>query len=42
MNDPLRPLARSIARLNAAHKAGRISAAQWGRLVAVAIGEFRV
>lgn len=37
----IRPLARIIARLNAAYKAGTISAAQWGRLVVSAIGEFR-
>jgi len=34
-------IARIIARLNAYYKAGRISAAQWGRLVAAAIGEFK-
>jgi len=35
------PLARIIARLNAAYRARQISAAQWGRLVAAAIGEFQ-
>jgi hypothetical protein len=41
MSNHARPLARIIARINAAYKAGRISASQWGRLVAAAIGEFR-
>jgi hypothetical protein len=40
MNDT-RPLARIIARINAAYKAGKITAAQQARLVAAAIGEFR-
>jgi hypothetical protein len=37
----IRPLARIIARLNAAYKAGTISFAQWGRLVSAAMGEFK-
>jgi hypothetical protein len=34
-------LARIIARLNAAYRAGKISAPQWGRLVACVMGEFK-
>jgi hypothetical protein len=41
MNDHLYYIARIIARLNVHRKAGKISLAQWGRLVAAAIGEFR-
>ena len=41
MPDKHAHIARIIARLNAAHKAGTISLAQWSRLVAAAIGEFR-
>ena len=41
MPDNIRPLAQIIARINAAHKAHKISLAQWGRLVAAAIREFR-
>ena len=37
----LHPLARIIARINAARKQGQISAAQQARLIAAAIGEFR-
>lgn len=39
--DHIRPLARIIARINAARKAGKISAAQQARLIAAAIGAFR-
>jgi hypothetical protein len=39
--DDHRSLAAIIARLNAAYKAGTISVAQWGRLVACAISEFK-
>jgi hypothetical protein len=41
MSDNIRLIARIIARLNAAHKAGKISERQWYTLVAAAIGEFR-
>jgi len=41
MPDKHAHIAHIIARLNAAKKAGLISLAQWGRLVAAAMGEFR-
>lgn len=37
----IRALARIITRLNAHHRAGRISQEQWYRLVAAAITEFQ-
>ena len=40
MTDKIRRISRIIARLNAAHKAGKISFAQLARLVACVLAEY--
>jgi len=41
MNDPIHLIARIIARLNDHRKHGRISEAQWYRLAAAVLSEFK-